>query len=113
MKTLAQQLLPKLANICDTQAGGLSLSNKHQSLDVVSYRVWGTELKIKDFTELFARLQVKPVQPLRWYEQSAGKGRLMAADMIFSRNLGCGQSVNVAVEILHSGIIMLRLTTHH
>lgn len=108
--TVAQATLAQMVVALDKNQGTLQLSNKHQSLDVVSYRVWGEELRLKDFMPVFADLKVKQSQPFRWYETSQGRGKQVAADATFTRSLGMGQEVEVMIEILHSGSIMLRLT---
>lgn len=115
-QTLAQTTLKAMVRIVDARAEklGLRLSNKHVGDDVVSYRLWpGVTLPAAELAKLMAELQAKQSQPIRWYDHTkVGKGSVIYADMMWSRNLGLGQDVAVIVEVLRTEVVMLRLVAN-
>lgn len=89
---------------------GVSLSNKIESDDLVSYRMWGERISVQQLTVLMTALRVKQSQPFRWYEGRKGRGLTVAGDAVWTRNLG-NSELRVSIDLLLTGSIMLRIAT--
>jgi len=102
--------IKRMAHVVEKHAAdfGLPLSNKTASATEISYRVWGSKLRVEDFEPLLAMLNTKVAQRFRWYQSKHGMGKHLAGDAEYHRNLGLGKHVAVRIEVLYTGSIMLR-----
>jgi hypothetical protein len=110
VKTLAQTHLARMLNVAESQ-DYIRLSNKtvlHEG-NAVSFRMWG-DVGPTLIDMLATACGAKLVQQLRKYERPLGIGERCMFDMRYARNLGMGEEVEIYIEVLRTGSMLVTFT---